>query len=248
MNCKLDYIDKDNVSVTITVPWEIVQDDYDKLLKRYAKMPIKGFRQAPLKVVETTFRKQLDNDLANSCVGRLCRQALQKEQIMVASPIAVTEIKVDAGNIFGFVAQFLKMPEFDLPDYLNLQLTPGTYEEKCTEVSEKLLSRTKIDLPVAFIDNELQYGDTAITEATDKDRAMAAERASLFLILKKIAEQDVIEVSPQVLEQQLTDIAQENGMTLQETRDYFMQNGGLDRLKDYVLAEQVLNYIIENQQ
>ncbi len=246
MNIQVEHITKDEVSISVSVPWEAVRETYDKLLQRYAKFPIKGFRNAPPNIIASTFKKQIDAELASTCAGRLCRQALQKEQLTAGSPLSITAVEVNNGRSFGFKAGFLKMPEFELPDYFRLQLSATDPEEKTTEISEKLLSATAIELPEAFITNELQY--TATTAPTDDERKMAADRMKLLLILKKIARQDIIEVPEELVEQRIAGIARENATTPEQVREYLQANGGWSRLLDFLLAEQVLDYIMNNQQ
>ncbi len=245
MKIHIQNTNADQLTLSITAPWEMLSVDYDKLLKHYATFPIKGFRKAPLKVVETTFKKQLETDLANNCTSRLCRIALQKEQITAGSPISITAWEMNAGTDFSFTATFLKMPEFDLPDYFDLQLTAMEAEDKSTEISQKLLERTTINLPEAFIDEEMKYSEEELPAANG--RKAAAERVKLLLILKKIAVQDVIEVSDELLEERIADIAAENETGIEEVKAFLSSNGGLSRLNDYLLAEQVLLYISENQ-
>jgi len=234
------------VKLQLTVDWNVVKEDYNHLLKRYAKIPVKGFRNAPpIKMVASLYKKQLCNDLAAVCSENLCRKALQSEQLFAGSSISITDIVFEPEKPFGFTAQFLKMPDFELPNYHHLNLTAETHEEKLTEISNKLLERTIINIPEAFIEKELQYTETEVGALSEEDRSTAADRVKLMLILKKIAANDAIETDERDVEERIRKVAEENDMSVAEVKEFLLSNGGLSRLSDLLLAENVLNYIME---
>ena len=245
MNISVTNINEHEVQLQIKVDWTIVEEDYNTLLKRYAKIPVKGFRGAPpVKMVVSLYKKQLCNDLAAACSEKWCRKALQSEQLVAGSPVSITDMVYEPEKEFGFGAQFLKMPDFELPDYHHLNLTAETHEEKLTEISNKLLERTVINIPEAFIEKELQYSETENGAITGKARSAAIDRIKLMLILKKIATNDGIETDERDVEERIQKVAEENDMSITEVKEFLLSNGGLSRLSDLLLAENVLNYLV----
>ncbi len=234
----------------VTAPWEMVSEEYNDLLKRYLKLPVNGFRPGKVSVnaVESFYKNQLKNDLAAQCSTRLCRTALKKGGLEAGSPVEVRDIQFLKNQPLHLTLRFIEMPAFDLPDYTHLNLQSKEEEGKLNEISEKLLEQTPISIAPALIENELRYTDPEEEITTEDDREAAGKRVKLMLILKKIATQDAIEVDEKDVEARLKLIAKENEVTLAELKEFLMENGGMARLTDSLLAEQVFQYIISIQE
>ncbi len=239
MRAELIHIDRFEKQLAITLPWESVGEEYDRLVERYARVPVRGFRagKTPAGVVESLFRNQLRDDLAAVCSKRFCRQALEEHGIEASSPLEITEITLDKERSLAFVASFACVPAFEVPDYANLAL--GESEEgMLDEISEQLLSLTALELPPRLVEDELRFSE-------DKDTGAAAQRVKLMLIIKKIAAAEGVSVDARDMDARIGVLARDNAMKPAEVRSFLASNGGLDRLADTLLAEQVLHYLID---
>ncbi len=236
----------DEITMHIVAAWDEVEADYKELWKHYSRIPVKGFRAGavPAKVIETMFKSEMQNELANRCAPRICRKALLEQKLENGTPITVNDVELIPNAQFTFTATFLRMPEFELPDYTHLQLTASSTEDRLTEISEKLLASTVMHLPNKLVEEELSFseGDGA---TPDDVRKTAEDRIKLLLILKRIAQKDGIEVDDKDIEERIRRIAHENNSTPDNIRNYLLTNGSLSRLGDFLLAEQVLSYIAE---
>ncbi len=224
----------------IAAPWEAVQTDYNDLLKRYAKLGVKGFRpgKSPVAAVESHFGRQIRDDLV-ALVGRtLCREALGQTGLEAGTPIEIYDVGLQKNDNLRFRASFVEMPSFELPDYGRLGLEADDKDGKLDEVSSKLLERTTIELHPAMVDAEMRYSD----QSTRDD---AAARMKLMLILKKIASQDGIEVDEKDVEKRIGAVAAESEVSTEELRRFLIENKAMGRFADSLLAESVLDYIIE---
>ncbi len=245
MEIILNHIDEHEKQLAITVPWETIAEDYAEVLKNYSRLPLRGFRpgRTPAAMIESQFRQQILDDLLTLCSRRLCRKALQEKELEAGSPLEITEYALSKGESLSFKANFIEMPEFELPDYRNLELSGVSPEEKLDEISEKLLERTAMpELHASFVDKELQY-----SEEDEEDRVGADQRVRLMMILKRIGEQDGIEVDQQQIDGRIAEIAAGNGISTAEVKNFLIANHGLTRLADFLLAESVLQYILEIQ-
>lgn len=231
----------------ITAPWEMVQADYEHLLKQYAKLPVRGFRpgKSPIGLIESGFAREIKDDLLAAVSTRLCRKALQEKEMVAGTPVEVSEGELRKNESLQFKAAFIEMPVFELPEYALLDLQSEDQNGKLDEVSRKLLERTEISLHPVFIENELRYSESG--EDSNQARADAEARVKLMLIVKKIALQDQIEVDEKDIEERMGVVAAENGVTPEVLRKFLTENRGLARFADSLLAEAVLDYIIENQ-
>ncbi len=224
----------------IAAPWEAVQADYNDLLKRYAKLAGKGFRpgKSPMAAVESHFGRQIRSDLV-ALLGRpLCREALRQAGLEAGTPIEIYDVALQKNDNLRFRASFVEMPSFELPDYTRLELKASQKDEQLDEISVKLLERTHIELHPAMIEQEMRY-----SQAGERDAAQA--RVKLMLIIKKIAALDGIQVYQKDAEVRIKNIATDSGVTSEELKRYLFDNRAMGRFADSLLAETVLDYIIE---
>ncbi len=249
MEITVTHINEYEKELLITVPWVMIEADYNDLLKKYAKFPFKGFRagKAPVGAIESYFRNHIKNDLLAVASTRLCRKALKEKSMTAGSPIEITESELKKDQNLQFKANFIEMPQFELPDYQQLNLQSPEQDVKLDEISEKLLAQTDIALHPSFIENELKYSEIIAEDASDEEKNAAENRVKLMLILKKIADQDSIEVDEKDSDLRIKRIAAENDVTPEQLKEYLVINSGLTRLTDALLAETVLNYIIDIQ-
>ncbi len=249
MEVILNYINEHERELHINTPWKTIEDDYNDLLKRYAKLPVHGFRagKTPRSATESFYRQQIKNDLVTLVSTRLCRSALKEKELTAGSPIEISESQLKPYDSLLFKANFIEMPTFDLPDYRRLNLQATDPEDQLNEVSIRLLEQTDIDLPPVFVDDELRYTELTGETATEEERSDAEDRVKLMIIIKKIAEQDNVEIQLDEIDERMKAVADDIGSTPRELKDFLINNNGWARFVDSLLAEQVLQYIIGEQ-
>ncbi len=247
MEVKVIFEEELEKELLISVPWEMIQVDYDDLLKPYSKLQVKGFRsgKSPIGLIESHFAQQIKNDLLTIASTRLCRKALKEKNMISGTPIEVSDSLLQKNEYLEFKASFIEMPVFELPDYTNLNLQSDNKNDMLDEISRKLLDDTNIALHPSFIENELEYSEGDINDEIEKGNAEA--RVKLMMILKKIALKDQIEVDEKDIEDRIKVVAAENDVTPEELKKYLIENKGLSRFADSLLAEMVFDYIIEIQ-
>ncbi len=241
-------INEQEIELLLTIPWEMIAEEYNDILKNYTKLTCKGFRpgKAPVGAIESFFKNEIKDDLISATSTRFCRTALKEKDLTAGNSIEISEVEISKNNFLRFKIHFIQLPEFDLPDYHRLNLESMEPEDKLNEISEKLLEQTSISLHHTFIDAELKYIENA-SNPTPEDIVAATERVKLMMILKKIAKQDRIEIDEKDIDDRIILIAQENEVTPKQLKDFFITNNGLSRLSDSLLAESVLDYIINIQ-
>jgi FKBP-type peptidyl-prolyl cis-trans isomerase (trigger factor) len=85
-------------------------------------------------------------------------------------------------------------------------------------------------------------GETAPGSAEWK---VASDRIRLMLILKQIARQEGIEVDEKDVKARITEKAVEFGSTKELLQSELEQGGGMQRLRDMLIAESTLDYLLE---
>ena len=231
----------------ITIPWVMIQTDYTSLLAQYSKLQIKGFRpgKSPIGLIESSFARQIKDDLVASVSTRICRKALKEKNMTAGTPIEISDSILQKNEYLQFKAGFIEMPIFELPDYANLDLQAENKSGKLDEISLKLLDNTNISLHPCFIENELKYSEGENSDEIETSNAEA--RVKLMLILKKIASQEQIEIDEKDIDDRIKIVAAENDVTPEYLRKFLIENQGYSRFIDSLLAETVFDYIIEIQ-
>lgn len=243
MEVVLTHVDQHKKEMLISVPWIDISGEYEGHLKRYSRMPIKGFRpgHTPAGAIEALFREQIKSDMLYTSAQRICRAALTQHELEAGSNIEIYDCELQRDNDMKFRACFVVMPSFDLPDYAALDLPQAEPEERIDLIAEKLLSLTDMELHSSIVEREMGFGE-------DQSREAAADRAKLMLILRRIATKDGIEVSDKDVRDRIRLVAAENGVTEQQLKDYLTNEGGMGRFTETMLAEAVLGYIDSIQQ
>ena len=152
----------------IELPADEVAKEWDAIAStfaRFAKIP--GYRpgKAPRSVIDKRFRKEIQDELTKKLVSRSYHDAIEQEQLRVASLTNIEDIQFGEDKSMRFHATVVTAPEFELPDYKNIpvQLPATKVSEPEVEVAlERLRDQAAdfVDLP----ERALQMGDFAVLD------------------------------------------------------------------------------------
>lgn len=230
----------------IKADWSELADDYDDIVSAYQKRHIKGFRpgKTPRTVVEKRFQKKIMEDLSQRAAQRLGRQAVREAGIEVLGTAEVEKVECDKDKAFLATVGFHPMPEIDLPG-LNT-LTNGKADGDLRDrISLRLLELVPFEIPDNLVADELtREGEKDVSPESPAWQA-ARNRIRLMLIFKQIAKQEGIEVDKGDVDHRIAEKAEEFGATVRELEAELAQGDGLQRLKDMLLAESALGYLVE---
>jgi FKBP-type peptidyl-prolyl cis-trans isomerase (trigger factor) len=231
----------------VQVPWEKIASDYDEILNDYARRPLPGFRpgKAPRQVVEQRFRREISDQLSRRGAQRLCYPALEQAEVEATGPVEVSEVEWEKGQTFRFTARFFPLPEFQLPDYRSLTPLDPEGEDPHGQVSHRLLELVNLSVPEAMVQTELAFEGQPDCEPESDAWQTAARRVKLMLILKRIAREEGIEVEELDVEQRIAEKAEAFGTKADTLKAELEKGGGIPRLRDLLLAESTLEYLLE---
>src|SRR6266404_9810378 len=152
----------------IELPPEEVSKEWDAIANsfaRFAKIP--GYRpgKAPRAVIDKRFRKEIQDELTKKLVSKSYQQAVEQEQLRVASLTNIEDIQFSEDKSMRFRATVVTAPEFELPDYKNIPVElPDTKvsDAEVEEALERLREQTAdfVDVPA----RGLQMGDFAVLD------------------------------------------------------------------------------------
>lgn len=128
-------------SLRITLPAEMVKEQYDRLLKQYAaSVRVPGFRpgKAPRQLVEGRHRKEIQEELRDRLVPFGYHKALEKTGLDVVQVIDVDEVTVQSGEPVIYQVVVDVAPDFELPDYKSYSITSEPTEVSDAQVQTSL--------------------------------------------------------------------------------------------------------------
>jgi trigger factor len=152
----------------IELPPEEVAKEWDAIANsfvRFAKIP--GYRpgKAPRAVIDKRFRKEIQDELTKKLVSKSYHDAVEKEQLRVASLTNIEDIRFGEDKSMRFRATVVIAPEFELPDYKNIPVQLPDTKVSDAEVEEALehlreQSADFVDVP----GRGLRMGDFAVLD------------------------------------------------------------------------------------
>jgi FKBP-type peptidyl-prolyl cis-trans isomerase (trigger factor) len=230
----------------IKADWSELSDDYADIVSEYQKLHIKGFRpgKTPRTLIEKRFQKEIMDDLSRRAAQRLGHQAVREVGAEVLGAAEVEAVECDKEKVFWASVVYRPMPEIDLPDLDTL--TNGKADGDLRDwISLRLLERVPFEIPDNLVADELaRDGEKDIDHGSPAWQA-ARDRIRLMLILRRIAKQEGIEVDQSDVEHRIAEKAEEFGATARELEADLARGDGLQRLKDMLLAESALTYLVE---
>lgn len=240
--------DDDNGKKTLSVEadWAELATDYDDIVSEYAKARIPGFRpgKVPRSVIEKRFQKEIIEDLSRRSAHRIGLEAVREAGIEVLGPVEAEELECARDQVFRARLRFHPMPAIDLPDITSLKID-GEGVDPRDQISLRLLHLVNFDIPGDLVKDELDLDGLGETAPGDAEWQAASDRIRLMLILKQIARHEGIEVDEADVSTRIAEKAKEFGTTVTSLRQELEKGGGLGRLRDMLIAESTLDYLLE---
>src|SRR5947199_3226066 len=137
-------VDKQPGSVSnlqIELPADEVTREWDAIANSFARFAkISGYRpgKAPRAVIDKRFRKEIQDELTKKLVSKSYRDAVEKEQLRVASLTNIEDIQFGEDKSMRFRATVVIAPEFELPDYKNIPVQLPNTKVSDADVEEAL--------------------------------------------------------------------------------------------------------------
>ena len=230
----------------VEAPWDDIAADFNDIVAQYARIPLSGFRpgKVPRPVIEQRFRREIIGDLEQRAAQRLGRDALREAGIETLGPVEAEDIKCDKGKPVRFNVRFHPLPEITLPDLASIRIDRRDNSAR-DQISLSLLELVPFNVPDALVRDELALDGIDGGEPGSPEWKAASDRIRLMLILKRIARQEGIEVDEKDVNRRISEKAKEFGATAAALQQELEQGGGTERLRDMLIAESTLDYLLE---
>lgn len=232
--------------IQIEASWPEIEADYRDIVSGYSRIRLPGFRpgKVPQSVIERRFQKEIIENLSGRVARRFGREAIWEAGIEALGPLEISEIRCERGNPFEAVVQYLPLPDFSLPDLAGLKdINDGPKVRD--RVSRRLLDLVTFEVPGELVRRELDLDGAGERDPAGEPWRAAAERIRLMIILRKIARQEGIEVDESEVNERIAERAEEWGESENALRSELEEGCGMIRLRDMLLAERTLQYLVE---
>jgi len=162
-----------------------IKDAYNSLAKQ-AKIP--GFRagKIPRKILESYYGDKLIEDLSRDLVAETLPTAVEETKIFPISMPAIEKEALKAGCDFQFTAVLEVKPQFELKDYMGLEVEKEIFEVTDEGVDEQLeeIRKGNGSLNSVAEDRALQEDDYAIIdyEGFEQGKPLEDIKAENFMI------------------------------------------------------------------
>ncbi|MEA1881204.1 MAG: trigger factor [Candidatus Marinimicrobia bacterium] len=118
MNIKLKEINSFSREVTLDLPWEEIEDDFEKAIKSFSKrVKLPGFRpgKVPRKVLMNQFQPSIEADFVENSVNTYYLKVLEEKEINPVNMGSVSDVHFHHGEHFKFKVTFEIEPEVTIP-------------------------------------------------------------------------------------------------------------------------------------
>ena len=127
----------------VELPPERVDKERETILRDFqgaARLP--GYRpgKAPKNLVETRYKKEINEELQRKLVSAATREAIAEKKLRVLSVGDVDGVKLGLDHTLSFTAKVITAPEFELPPYQGLAVRVPTEEITDADVDGALES------------------------------------------------------------------------------------------------------------
>ncbi len=169
MNITVEKQPKCMATVSVEVPADKVASERQTIVSGFTKeAKISGFRpgKAPAKVIEKRFEKQIEEELYSRLANAGFEDAIKQEDLKVISVNISGEPSLSDDGQLTFSADFILAPEFELPEYLGLEIEAPSGEVEDSEVEASLADLQQRFAEFNDVERELVEGDFAVVDFT----------------------------------------------------------------------------------
>ena len=233
--------------ISVEAAWEEIASDYGDIVDEYVNVPVSGFRRGkvPRAIVERRFQREIIDELFQRCTQRLGREVIRLAGEETIGSVEATDIGFEKSKPFRFQVSYYPLPEFTVPDYSLLKPEDDGADPR-DHLSRTLLELVNFDVTAESVRAELAFDSLEDSDPASSEWLAASDRVRLMLILKRIARQEGIEVDESDVEQRIREKAVDFGTKPERLKGEFEQGGCIQRLRDMLLAERVLECLMEH--
>jgi trigger factor len=168
MNVEVENLPNCIASLRIELPADHVTKEWNKVVREFREVArIPGFRpgKAPSGVVETKFRKQIQEELTKKLISETTSEAIREKGLKVLSISDVDDVEFASDKTMRFTARVITAPEFELPEYKGIPVKVPRMEVTEEEIQKAIEKMRESRATFSDVeDRALELGDFAIID------------------------------------------------------------------------------------
>ncbi len=171
MKVNIESLSNTERKVEVFIPHEEVTGKIEEVFKELSReAKIKGFRpgKAPRRVIEAAYGSYIFEEVSSRLVSQSFEKALEEASIIPISRPRITKDKLERDKEFHYTAVFEVIPDFEVKDYIGIELkkiAKEVKEEDIERVLNQLRERNAQVKPIGE-DREVKTGDFLVIDYT----------------------------------------------------------------------------------
>ena len=148
--------------MTIAVPSATFEGQFAEHVKKTAgQVKLPGFRpgKVPISEVRRRFGPRLRQEVASDLLQTSLQEAVQEQDLALASRADIEIVKLEAGADFEFTATFEVLPEFEVADLEQLRIRQPVAEVSDADVDAMVQTLREQRVNWLAVDREAREGD-----------------------------------------------------------------------------------------
>ncbi len=170
MDFKVDTLGPCRKKIAVTIPPERIGEEYDKKYEEIndaVAMP--GFRpgKAPRKLLESRFGSKLGDEIKNDLVKAALEELFEDDKVQPLAPpdIDIEALELDPSEPFAFEFELVTQPEFETPDYKDLEVKVPPIEVSDEEIDTQVQQLLRRGATLETIeDGSVEDGDVLVVD------------------------------------------------------------------------------------
>ena len=174
MDIKLKEINSYGREVMIDLPWNEIEQDFDKAIRKFSKrVKLPGFRpgKIPRKVLMNQFKPSIEADFIENSVNNYYLKALKEKEIVPVNMGSVSDVNFNHGEHFKFKVTFEVEPQIKLPrmkkNLLKVEKTKYVCDDDDIDLAIEEVRNGHAE--VKTIEDGAQSGDFVICDLQEVD-------------------------------------------------------------------------------
>lgn len=165
MNINVEHQPNCRAALHVEIPVETVKKQRAVITQQYASQArVPGYRpgKTPVSVIAQRYKETIDGELQNQLINQGCREAIQKENLVVLQVLSVKDTKLDKDGSFSFSAEVVTSPKFELPDYTGIPVKLERVEVNDHDVEHELFHLRERQQSFADVERPAAIGDAVV--------------------------------------------------------------------------------------
>ncbi len=168
MKTAVEELSPTRVKLTVEVPFEELGESMQAAYKKVAQqVRVPGFRpgKVPARIIEQRFgRAVVLEETLNDAVPKLYSQAVDESEIFPVSQPDIEVTKIEDGEQVEFTAEVDVRPNFDVPDYSDLEVTVESAEVADADIDAQLDGLRQRFATLAGVERAAASGDYVVMD------------------------------------------------------------------------------------